>query len=125
MGIVLKPVQCSRSGSFQYRRRVPKDISAIITQREFKRKLRDPQKESLAAYPTYHAEVEREITEAKPGRVRFVAGGTEREALRRRADLMAAGATEEALENEAGSLAESTLKAIENRWSCPPWTITQ
>ena len=114
MGIVLKHVERTKTGSFQYRRRVPKDVAANITKREFKRKLGDSQKEALAAYPRYHAEVEREIAEAKLGRVRSESAGnpgaSEREAyaeaLRRRADLIAAGATEEALEHEADSLAD-------------------
>jgi hypothetical protein len=99
MGLVLKHVERTKSGSWQYRRRVPKDVSAIITKREFKRKLGDSEREALAAYPRYHAEVENEIAEAKLGRVRSEvassAKATEREAyveaLRRRADLVAAG----------------------------------
>ena len=116
MGIVLKHVERTKSGSFQYRRRVPKAISSITTKREFKRKLGDSEKEALAAYPRYHAEVEREIevarraSGAKQGRVQFEVGGSEREAyaeaLRRRADLIDAGATPEALEHEADSLVE-------------------
>ncbi|WP_394325857.1 DUF6538 domain-containing protein, partial [Rhodobacter capsulatus] len=59
MGLVLKHVEQTKSGSWQYRRRVPKDVSEVITKREFKRKLGDSQKEALAAYPQYHAQVER------------------------------------------------------------------
>jgi integrase len=110
MGLVLKHVQRTKSGSFEYRRRVPKDVAGVITKTEFKRKLGDSQKEALAAYPRFHAEVEREIAEAKAGKVQFLAGGSEREAyaeaLRRRADLIAVGATVEALEHEADSLVD-------------------
>lgn len=67
MGLVLKHVEQTRSGSWQYRRRVPKDVSEVITKREFKRKLGDSQREALAAYPQYHAQVEREIEAAKKG----------------------------------------------------------
>lgn len=65
MGLVLKHVEQTKSGSFQYRRRVPKDVAAIITKREFKRKLGDSRREALAAYPGHHAAVEREIAAAR------------------------------------------------------------
>ncbi len=57
MGIVLKHVERTKSGSFQYRRRVPKDVSAIITKLEFKRKLGDSQQEAL--FVDFHPEVSR------------------------------------------------------------------
>ena len=37
---------------------------------EITRKLGESEREALAAYPRYHAEVEREIAEARLGRVR-------------------------------------------------------
>jgi integrase len=94
---------------------VPKEVSAIITKREFKRKLGESEREALAAYPRYHAEVEKEIAEAKLGRVRSEvassAKATEREAyaeaLRRRADLVAAGASDRDLALTADSIAEA------------------
>ena len=115
MGLVLQYVERTKSGSFQYRRRVPKDVSAIITKREFKRKLGESEREALAAYPRYHAEVEKEIAEAKLGRVRSEAASsakaTEREAyveaLRRRADLVAAGVSPDDLALTADSMAEA------------------
>lgn len=115
MGLVLKHVERTKSGSWQYRRRVPKDVSAIITKREFKRKLGESEREALAAYPRFHAEVEREIAEAKLGRVRSEAASsakaTEREAyveaLRRRADLVAAGVSPDDLALTADSMAEA------------------
>ncbi len=67
MGLVLKHVERTKAGSWQYRRRVPKEVSATIPKREFKRKLGDSEREALAAYPRYHAEVEKEIAEAKLG----------------------------------------------------------
>lgn len=114
MGLVLKHVERTRSGSWQYRRRVPKDVAAIIHKREFKRKLGTTEREAVAAYPRYHAEVEREIAEAKLGWARSEAasgaGATERdayaEALRRRADLVAAGASDRDLALAADSMAE-------------------
>ncbi|MBJ2151754.1 tyrosine-type recombinase/integrase [Paracoccus sp. IB05] len=113
MGLILKYVEQTKSGSWQYRRRVPKEVAAVITKREFKRKLGDSQKEALAAYPRYHAEVEREIAEALRSLSRSASAGapgaSERdayaEALRRRASLIAAGATEAALANEADAIA--------------------
>jgi integrase len=115
MGLVLKHVERTKSGTWQYRRRVPKEVSANITKREFKRKLGESEREALAAYPRYHAEVEREIAEARLGKVRSEAasqaGASEREAyaeaLRRRADLVAAGADDRALALAADSMADS------------------
>jgi hypothetical protein len=118
MRLVLKHVERTRAGSWQYRRRVPKEVSATITKREFKRKLGDSEREALAAYPRYHAEVEKEIAEAKVGRVRSEAASsataTEREtyveALRRRADLVAADASDRDLALTADSMAEAYLQ---------------
>lgn len=114
MGLVLKHVERTKSGSWQYRRRVPKDVSEVITKREFKRKLGGSEREALAAYPRYHAEVEREIAEALRGKGRAVVPGdvvlsgreAYAEALRRRADLVAAGATEEDLQTSADHLSD-------------------
>lgn len=71
----------------------------------FKKKLGDSRKEATAAWPKVHAEIERTIAEAV--RRRALASGlslsnlTDRDAyakaLRRRADLIAAGASEEEL----------------------------
>jgi hypothetical protein len=115
MGLTLKHVERTKSGSFQYRRRVPKDVSTIITKREFKRKLGESERKALAAYPRFHAEVEKEIAETKLGRVRSEAASsakaTEREAyaeaLRRWADLVAAGVSPSDLELTADSMVEA------------------
>ncbi|RGP37728.1 tyrosine-type recombinase/integrase [Pseudotabrizicola alkalilacus] len=115
MGLILKHVGRTKAGIWQYRRRVPDEVSAIITKREFKRKLGDSEREALAAYLKYHTEVENEIAEAKLGRVRSEtassAKATEREAyaeaLRRRADLVAAGASDRDLALTADSIAEA------------------
>jgi len=115
MGLVLKHVERTKAGTFQYRRRVPKDVSSAITKREFKRKLGDSEREALAAYPRYHAEVEREIAEAKRRLAGAAVGSAPNasdrqayfEALRRRDALIARGATEEELALEADSLADS------------------
>jgi hypothetical protein len=55
MGLILKHVERTKSGSWQYRRRVPKQVSENISKREFKRKLGESEREALAAYPRYHA----------------------------------------------------------------------
>ena len=105
MGLILKHIERTSTGSFQYRRRVPKDVSGIIAKREFKRKLGVSEKEALAAWPQYHATVEREI-EAARRRLLLMEGASsgtvsEREAyaeaLRRRAEMIAAGTDEEGL----------------------------
>ncbi len=115
MGLVLKHIERIGSGIFQYRRRVPKDVSGIITKREFKRKLGVSEKEALAAWPQYHAAVEREIETARKrlALVEAVSSGTvtEREvyaeALRRRADMIAAGTNEEGLSIAADLILDS------------------
>ncbi|ETD82256.1 site-specific integrase [Rhodobacter capsulatus] len=115
MGMVLKHVERTKAGSWQYRRRVPKEVASVITKREFKRKLGDSEKAALAAYPRYHAEVEREIAEAKRRLAGAAAASSSEasdraayaEALRRRADLIERGATEEDLALEADSRADS------------------
>lgn len=111
----MKHVERTKSGSWEYRRRVSKGISAGIIKREFKQKLGDSEREALKAWPQYHDEVEREIANA-PRRLALQTaarkpGATDREAyveaLRRRADLIASGADEKKLELAADTLAES------------------
>jgi hypothetical protein len=115
MGLVLKHVKQTKSGSFQCRRRVPKAVNNIITKREFKQKLGDSRRDALAAYPRYHAQVEREIEAAirrlEGAQVASRPDASDREAyaeaLRRRADLIEAGASEEELALSADAMAES------------------
>lgn len=128
MGLVLKYIEQTKSGSWQYRRRVPKDVAEVIAKREFKRKLGDSQRVALAAYPLYHAEVEREIAEAKLGRARTAAVVNAKlteseayaEALRKRADLVAAGATQEHLEIVADALADKYPQDEDGPLGVPP-----
>lgn len=115
MGLVLNYIERTAAGSFQYRRRVPKDILGIIGKTMFKKKLGDSRQEALAAYPRYHGQVEREIAAARQRLTspadRASTPTTDREAyaaaLRHRADLIAAGTNEEALIHEGDSLADS------------------
>lgn len=76
----MKHIERTKAGSFQYRRRVPRDVAGIISKREFKKKLGDTEREALRVWPQYHAQVERELVQAR----RQVALGsdpqTEREA---------------------------------------------
>ena len=83
MGLVLKHIERTKSGSFQYRRRVPKAVAGIIPKREFKQKLGDTEKEALRAWPVYHAQVEREIEEARRRAASSEGTQTEREAYDR------------------------------------------
>lgn len=64
MGLVLKHVEKTKSGRWQYRRRVPKAAAEAIAKREFKRVLGDNEREAVKAYTKIHADVEREIAEA-------------------------------------------------------------
>lgn len=65
MRLVLRYVEKTKAGGWQYRRRVPSDLSSVILKREFKAKLGDTERQALAAYPAFHATVEREISEAR------------------------------------------------------------
>lgn len=76
----MKHVERTKSGSFQYRRRVPKVVAGIIAKREFKRKLGDTEREALKAWPIFHAQVEREIAEALRQGAKAAPTQTEREA---------------------------------------------
>lgn len=115
MGLVLKHVERTPSGTFQYRRRVPKDVAEVIGKVAFKKKLGNSRNEALAAYPRFHARVEREIEEARR-RLALVDAASSptasqreayAEALRRRADLIAAGATEDDLAMTADGMADA------------------
>ena len=68
MRLVLKHVERTKAGSWQYRRRVPKNVLEAIAKREFKRNLGESERVAPAAYPRYLAEMEREIAEAKQGK---------------------------------------------------------
>lgn len=118
MGLVLKHVELTKTGTYQYRRRVPKEILEVVGKTMFKKKLGDSQKEATAAWHSVHAEVERAIASAhkrlasKAGLSlsNLSAGATDREAyaeaLRRRADLIEAGADDEELIHTGDSLAD-------------------
>lgn len=115
MRLTLKHVEKTKSGSWQYRRRVPKAVAAVITKREFKAKLGDTQNEAASAWHTIHARVEREIAEARrritQGAAVAAGLGTDREAYeeaaRKVAELVAIGATPRALAHEADAIAAS------------------
>jgi hypothetical protein len=114
MGLILKHIEKTKSGTWQYRRRVPKAVSSIINKLEFKQKLGDSEREALKAWSIAHARVESEIAQAlkrlSQGRVATRGDSTEREAyaeaMRRRADLIEAGASEKDLEFAADSIAD-------------------
>lgn len=128
MGLILKHVEKTKSGSWQYRRRVPKDVAGVIMKREFKRKLGESEREAIAAYARYHATVEREIAEAKRGRVRSEVAGSAQasereayaEALRWRAELVALGASQEELEIAADNLADEYPQDYHGPIGVPP-----
>lgn len=61
----MKHVERTKAGGWQYRRRVPKAVSAVIPKREFKQKLGDTESEARNAWPRVHAAVEREIAAAQ------------------------------------------------------------
>ena len=105
MGLVLKHIERTAAGGFQYRRRVPKDVASVITKAMIKKKLGDTEKEALAAWPKVHAQVEREIAAARHRLALSSSASSSEasnreayaEALRRRADLVERGASEDDL----------------------------
>lgn len=117
MGLVLKHVERTKAGTFQYRRRVPKAVAGAISKREFKKKLGDSEKEALKAWPRVHAEIEREIENAKrritsslaslPARGSLSGREAYAAALRLRADLIQSGADAASLAREADAIADS------------------
>lgn len=112
MGLVLKHVEKTRSGKWQYRRRVPKELAGTIPKREFKRVLGDTERAALIAWPRYHAEVERQIAQAQ--RSLAATQGTAAEAPTQRevyaqaaalvTDMRALGGDEEGLDLAADSI---------------------
>ncbi len=64
MGLALKHIEPTKSGRFQYRRLVPKNGVEVVGNREFKQILGSTEREALAAYPSVHVSVERQIAEA-------------------------------------------------------------
>jgi len=65
MGLVLKYVRIGKSGSYEFRRRVPTGLVAAIGKREFKYVLGATQAEALRKYPVIADAVVRQITSAK------------------------------------------------------------
>ncbi|MFZ1471144.1 MAG: tyrosine-type recombinase/integrase, partial [Paracoccaceae bacterium] len=101
MRLTLKHVEKTKAGSWQYRRRVPKAVSAVITKLEFKQKLGDTEREAMAAWARHHALVEREIAAAHKriaqGDAVMQGGATDHdaygEALRQMKEMNASGFT--------------------------------
>ncbi|MCO8143663.1 hypothetical protein NHN26_00365 [Rhodovulum tesquicola] len=123
MGLVLKYVERTKAGSWQYRRRVPKQVAEVITKREFKKKLGDSKKEALAAYPRFHAEVEREIAKAlhqvEHGEAADRGKATEREAYQ----VALARAAELAPDGTAWITREAIIERIASRYRQDPETL--
>lgn len=67
MGFVLDYMQTLKSGSFRYRRRVPKHLVEVIRRGEILHYLGGSRKEALRAYQLVHREVERLFRQASLG----------------------------------------------------------
>ncbi|PBB90333.1 hypothetical protein CK215_22020 [Mesorhizobium sp. WSM3864] len=65
MGLVLKHVVQTKAGTWHYRRRLPRDVSALVGKNEFKRYLGETEREALRNYPKVHAEFERVVAAAR------------------------------------------------------------
>ncbi|PBB88011.1 tyrosine-type recombinase/integrase [Mesorhizobium sp. WSM3876] len=65
MGLVLKHVYLTKAGTWHYRRRLPRDVTALVGQNEFKRYLGSTEREALRNYPKVNSEFERLVSEAR------------------------------------------------------------
>ncbi|WP_165802822.1 site-specific integrase [Pelagivirga sediminicola] len=119
----MKHVTQTKSGRWQYRRRVPKEVAQVIGKGEFKGILGDSRNEALAAYPKFHAVVEREIAKANEQAGGAVAADrgelTEHEAYpvaRARAEYLASRAS-----GRMGR--EAIIEAIASQYEMEPDTL--
>lgn len=101
MRLVLKHVVHTKAGTWHYRRRLPKEISEVLGQGEFKRLLGATEKEAVRKFPKVNAEFERLIAETRQ-QVALAAGTdvtrmeVHREAERRARELAQVGVDREA-----------------------------
>lgn len=65
MGLVLKHVQQTNAGTWHYRRKLPRDVTALVGKNEFKRLLGSTEREALRSYPKVNGEFERLVAEAR------------------------------------------------------------
>lgn len=63
MGLVLRYARLTKSGTWQYRRRIPTAVRNLLFQGEFKRFLGATKPEALKAYPKIEAEFERLVSD--------------------------------------------------------------
>lgn len=120
MGLVLQHIQRTESGSFIYRRRVPKDLVTIIQKREFKKKLGATEAEALRVYPQFHAQVEREIAGARRSLAIGADPQTEREAYE-----AALRWTRTLAPDVTGELRDIMADHLAARYSIDPETVSQ
>ncbi|MDV2968642.1 site-specific integrase [Nitratireductor aquimarinus] len=65
MRLVLRYARPTKSGTWNYRRRLPKDVSETLGQGEFKRRLGDSKQEALRNFPKIDAEFERLVANTR------------------------------------------------------------
>jgi integrase len=65
MGLVLKNILLTKTGSYHYRRRVPDRLKEIIGKREIKRFLGNTEREAVAEYPIVHRQTEKLFAQAE------------------------------------------------------------
>jgi integrase len=65
MGLVLRYVQQTTSGTWRYRRRVPDDLRPILGKAELIKKLGESKSEALKRYPVVHNAFEKALAEAR------------------------------------------------------------
>ncbi|MBQ9353660.1 tyrosine-type recombinase/integrase [Phyllobacterium sp.] len=63
--IILKYMTRTKTGSFEYRRQVPKELRDIVGKYEFKKVLGLTETAAIKAWPTYNSWVERQIADAR------------------------------------------------------------
>ncbi|MEI9405217.1 tyrosine-type recombinase/integrase [Mesorhizobium argentiipisi] len=94
MGLVLKHVYLTKAGTWHYRRRLPRDVTALVRQNEFKRLLGSTEREALRNCPKVNSEFEGLVMAARrrrdmPADVPHTALDVHRLAERRAAELAA------------------------------------
>ncbi|WP_411969685.1 DUF6538 domain-containing protein [Mesorhizobium sp. BR1-1-4] len=89
MGLILKHVVQTKAGTWHYRRRLPRDVAALVGKNEFKRLLGSTEREALRNYPKVNAEFERVVGDARRGDNSSSPAGATPLEVHRRAELRA------------------------------------
>lgn len=65
MGLTLKCIRLTRSGKYEFRKRIPRDVVELVGKSEFKRVLGETEREALRNYPKIRSQYEKLIEDAR------------------------------------------------------------